>query len=122
MPTHPHAPAAGTSAAIVPYVDPVRFASLVERAPGLALVDFTAAWCPPCRVLGPHVDAIASELEDELTVVKVDVDDQPDLAARFGVLSVPTLIFFRDGRAIDRIVGALAPAALRARVEELQRS
>jgi thioredoxin len=73
-------------------------------------------------MLGPHVDAIASELEDELTVVKVDVDDQPDLAARFGVLSVPTLIFFRDGRAIDRIVGALAPAALRARVEELQRS
>jgi len=73
-------------------------------------------------MLGPHVDAIANELEDELTVVKVDVDDQPDLAARFGVLSVPTLIFFRDGRAIDRIVGALAPAALRARVEELQRS
>jgi len=71
-------------------------------------------------MLGPHVDAIANELEDELTVVKVDVDDQPDLAARFGVLSVPTLIFFRDGRAIDRIVGALAPAALRARVEELQ--
>ena len=73
-------------------------------------------------MLEPHVDAIPSELEDELTVVKVDVDDQPDLAARFGVLSVPTLIFFRDGRAIDRIVGALAPAALRARVEELQRS
>jgi len=71
-------------------------------------------------MLGPHVDAIASELENELTVVKVDVDDQPGLAARFGVLSVPTLIFFRDGRAIDRIVGALAPAALRARVEELQ--
>ena len=122
MPTHPQAPAAGTSATIVPYVDPVRFASLVERVPGLALVDFTAAWCPPCRMLGPHVDAIASELEDELAVVKVDVDDQPDLAARFGVLSIPTLIFFRDGRPVDRIVGALAPAALRARVEELRRS
>ena len=122
MPSHPQAPAAGTSTAIVPYVDPVRFASLVERRRGLALVDFTAAWCPPCRMLGAHVDAIASELEDELTVVKVDVDDQPELAARFGVRSIPTLIFFRDGRPVDRIVGALAPVALRARVEELQRS
>ena len=122
MPTHPQAPAASTSAVIVPYVDAERFTSLVERRSGFALVDFTAAWCPPCRMLAPHVDAIASEFADELTVVKVDVDDQPGLAARFGVLSVPTLIFFRDGRAVDRIVGAMAPAALRARVEALQRS
>ena len=122
MPTHPQAPAASTSAAIVPYVDAERFTSLVERRSGLALVDFTAAWCPPCRMLAPHVDAIASEFADELTVVKIDVDAQPGLAARFSVLSVPTLIFFRDGRAVDRIVGAMAPAALRARVEALQRS
>ena len=122
MPTDPQAPAAGTSAAIVPYVDAERFTSLVERRSGLALVDFTAAWCPPCRMLAPHVDAIAGEFADELMVVKVDVDDQPGLAARFGVLSVPTLIFFRDGRAVDRIVGAMAPAALRARVEALQRA
>jgi thioredoxin-like negative regulator of GroEL len=73
-------------------------------------------------MLGPQVDAIAGEFGDTLTVVKVDVDDQPGLAARFGVLSIPTLIFFRDGRAVDRIVGALPPAALRARVEALQRS
>jgi thioredoxin len=107
---------------VVPYVDAERLISLVEHAPDLALVDFTATWCPPCRMLGPHVDAIAREFQNTLTVVKVDVDDQPGLAARFGVLSVPTLIFFRDGRAVDRIVGALPPAPLRARVKELQRS
>jgi thioredoxin len=98
---------------VVPYVDAERLISLVEHAPDLALVDFTATWCPPCRMLGPHVDAIAREFQNTLTVVKVDVDDQP---------GVPTLIFFRDGRAVDRIVGALPPAPLRARVKELQRS
>jgi thioredoxin-like negative regulator of GroEL len=55
-------------------------------------------------------------------VVKVDVDEQPELAARCGVLGVPTLLFFRDGRAVDRIVGAVAPTAIRARVEGFQRS
>ena len=122
MPQETHAPAAGASLTIVPYVDAERFAALVEHARGLALVDFTAEWCPPCRMLGPYVDTIAGEFKDRLTVVKVDVDDQPGLAARFGVMGVPTVLFFRDGRAVDRIVGAVPPAALRARVEALERS
>ena len=122
MPQDTQAPAAGASLTIVPYIDAERFATLVEHAPGLALVDFTAEWCPPCRMLGPTVAEIAREFEDTVTVVKVDVDAQPDLAARFGVLGVPTLLFFRDGIAVDRIVGAIPPAALRARVEVLQRS
>jgi thioredoxin 1 len=112
-------PDAGTPLAFAPYVDADRFAALVEQAKGLALVDFTAAWCPPCRLLAPHVDALARELSGSLVVTKVDVDDQPGLASRFCVLSAPTLIIFRDGQVVDRIIGAQPLERLRARVDEL---
>jgi thioredoxin 1 len=114
-------PDAGTPQAIAPYVDAERFTALIEQARGLALVDFTADWCPPCRILAPHVDALARELSGTMVVAKVDVDKQPDLASRFGVRSMPTLIFFRDGQVVDRIVGTVPRAHLRARVDELQR-
>jgi thioredoxin len=122
MPTDTPVPDAGTPLTIAPYVDAERFTALVEQAKGLALVDFTAAWCPPCRILAPHVDALARELWGSVVVAKVDVDDQPGLASRFCVLSAPTLIFFRGGQVIDRIVGALPPERLRARVDELRRA
>jgi thioredoxin 1 len=104
---------------IAPYVDAERFAADVEQARGLALVDFTADWCPPCRVLAPHIDALARELSGRVTVAKVNVDDQPALAARFGVMSMPTLLFFRDGAVVDRIIGAVPAALLRARLDAL---
>jgi thioredoxin 1 len=109
-----------TTTTAVPYVDAERFAALVEQAPGLTLVDFTADWCPPCRRLAPDLDALAGELAGSLTVVKVDADEQPDLTARFGVRSLPTLMFFRGGEVVDRIIGAPAPAQLRAKVAELR--
>ena len=121
MAAHNSVPHAGTSQVLVPYVNAARFTALIERAPGLAVVDFTADWCPPCRVLAPHVEALARELAGTLVVAKVDVDDQPDLVARFGVQSMPTLIFFRDGQAVDRIIGAVPPAQLRARVVALSK-
>jgi thioredoxin 1 len=104
------------------YVDTARFNTLVEQGRGLALVDFTASWCPPCRVLAPHIDALARELTGSVTVVKVDVDAQPDLTARFGVRGMPTLLFFRDGQVVDRVVGALPPEQLRAKVNDLRRA
>lgn len=103
-----------------PYVDPEQFSTLVEQARGLALVDFTADWCPPCRMLAPHIDALARELTGSVIVTKVDVDEQPGIASRYGVMSMPTLLFFRDGKVVDRIVGALPPAQLRAKVNELR--
>jgi thioredoxin 1 len=105
----------------VSYVDAERFSALVDRAPGLVLVDFTADWCPPCRRLAPEIDALASDYAGSLTVVKVDADEQPDVTARFGVRSLPTLMFFRDGQVVDRMVGAPPPAQLRAKVNELKR-
>jgi thioredoxin 1 len=110
-----------TTTTDVPYVDAERFGQLVEQAPGLTLVDFTADWCPPCRRLAPDIDTLAGEFADSLTVVKVNVDDQPDLASRFGILSVPTVMFFRGGQLVDRTVGAPPLAQLRAKVDELQK-
>jgi thioredoxin 1 len=117
-PTATRTPSA-TPIAAAPYLDAERFAAEVEQASGLALVDFTADWCPPCRVLAPHIDALARELAGRLVVVKVNVDDEPALASRFGVKSMPTLIFFRDGQVVDRIIGAVPAAQLRARLNAL---
>ena len=72
------------------------FASLV--AEGVAMVDFWATWCGPCRVLGPTVDDIAKEYEGKVTVVKCNVDDCEDIAVEYGIRNIPTLIFFKDGQ------------------------
>jgi thioredoxin len=79
----------------------------VLQAEGLVLVDFWAAWCPPCRRLAPTIDALAAEYDGRLSVAKVDVDASPELAQRYGIQSIPTLILFRDGRAVDKRLGAL---------------
>ena len=76
------------------------------------LVDFWAEWCGPCKMIAPILDEIASEQEGRLTVAKLNVDDAPDVARRFGVMSIPTLILFNDGKPAKRVVGAKPKAAL----------
>jgi thioredoxin 1 len=85
----------------------------VLQADGLVLVDFWATWCPPCRRLAPTVEALASDYQGRVTVAKVDVDANPELAQRYGIQSIPTLILFRDGRAVDKRLGALPKDDLR---------
>jgi len=85
----------------------------VLEAKGLVLVDFWATWCPPCRRLAPTLDALAADYDGRLTVAKVDVDENPELAQRYGVQSIPTLILFRDGRPVDKRLGALPKDDLR---------
>ena len=80
-------------------------------ANGTALVDFYADWCGPCRMVSPIVDEIAEERSD-ITVGKVNVDDENGLAMKYGVMSIPTLIVFQDGKAKTRIVGARPKAAI----------
>ncbi len=83
------------------------FDAAVEAAP-LAMVDFWASWCGPCKMLSPAVDQVAEAFEGKVLVGKVNVDEEPDLARRFGVMSIPTVVFLKNGREFDRKVGLMS--------------
>jgi len=72
---------------------------------GLVMVDFWAGWCMPCKMVAPVIEELAAELEGKVTVAKVDIDKEAGLASRFGVMSIPTIIVFKDGVEMKRIVG-----------------
>lgn len=91
------------------------FAEAVKS--GRALIDFYADWCGPCRMMAPILEAVAAERED-LLVAKVNVDENAELASRFGVMSIPTLVVLEDGEEIKRIVGARPKDALLSEIEE----
>ena len=76
-----------------------------EKLQGLTLVDFWATWCGPCRMVAPIVEELASETPD-VTFAKVDVDENPDAAMGLGITSIPTLMLFKDGKLVDRLIGA----------------
>ncbi|MEK3732442.1 MULTISPECIES: thioredoxin [Paenibacillus] len=83
-----------------------------EIEKGTVLVDFWATWCPPCKLIAPILDELDQEMPD-LKIVKVDVDDNPETASRFGVMSIPTLIVFKNGEAVDKVVGFRPKEALK---------
>ena len=76
------------------------------------LVDFWAPWCPPCRAIAPTLDVVASEFEGKAKIVKVDVDDEPEVAARYGVSSIPALLLFKGGQQVGQLVGAHPKATI----------
>jgi len=73
---------------------------------GLVMVDFWAAWCGPCRAIAPVLEEIAEASEGRVTLMKVNVDENPGLAARYGIRSIPTILFVKQGMVVDRVVGA----------------
>ena len=81
------------------------------------LVDFFATWCGPCKMLSPVLEGVAEKMKDKVTIVKLDVDRSPDLAAKFGVMSVPTMIMFKNGRQVDAFSGYMPEANLMANIE-----
>lgn len=83
------------------------------------VVDFWATWCGPCRALAPVVEEVASEYEGKAEIVKCNVDDCEEIAAQYSIRSIPTLIFFKDGKAVDRLVGAVPKSVITAKIDAL---
>ena len=96
------------------------FESLVIKSDKPVLVDFWAEWCGPCKMISPLIDKVASEVGDAAVVVKVDVDSNQDLAREYGIQSIPTLLFFKNGEIKDKIVGAsVTPEILKNKLSAL---
>lgn len=106
------APAEAAHGPEVVITSEAQFAEKVEGAQGVVLVDFWATWCPPCKIMNPILAGLAASHAGRLTVAKVDVDDNRELAERFKIQSIPTLILFKDGKAVDMKIGALPKTEL----------
>ena len=85
---------------------------------GLAMVDFWAAWCGPCRLVGPIVEQLAGEYADSVKVGKMDVDANPETSFKYNIRSIPSILFFKDGELVDTVIGAQPKAALEKKIEE----
>ncbi|MFQ5889226.1 MAG: thioredoxin [Gemmatimonadota bacterium] len=94
------------------------FAEEIESSTGLALVDFWAEWCGPCRIVGPVVQELANEYAGRVKVGKLDVDANRATPARFNIRSIPSILFFKDGELVDTVVGAVPKAHLEKKIEE----
>jgi thioredoxin 1 len=94
------------------------FASSVEKAEGLVLVDFWAEWCGPCRMIAPSLEQLAQEYEGKVTITKLDVDVNTRTAMRFNVRSIPTLMFFKGGKHVDTVVGAVPKTTLDTKIKQ----
>ena len=88
------------------------FDSAILQGGKPAFVDFWAPWCGPCRIVGPIVEELAPSYKEKAIIAKINVDDNPQIAQRYGVTSIPTLMMFKDGKLVDRAVGAMPKAAL----------
>ncbi len=94
------------------------FSTEIEAHAGLAVVDFWATWCAPCRMIAPMVEQLATEYAGKAKVAKLDVDNNQKTALRFNVRSIPTILFFKDGKLVDQVVGAVPRPALEAKFKQ----
>lgn len=88
------------------------FDDKVLKQKGVALIDFFAEWCGPCQMMSPVVDELAKDMDGKAIVGKVDVDKSPDIASKYGVMSIPTIVILKDGKEVNKMVGAQSKEAL----------
>lgn len=101
------------------HVTDATFENEVSQSDKPVLVDFWASWCGPCRQLSPVLDEIASENPERFKIAKIDVDESPSLAASFGIRSIPTLLFVKDGKLRDQQIGAISKSEIVKRLEAI---
>ncbi len=99
-------------------VSDVNFEVEIEKHEGLAVVDFWATWCAPCRMIAPVLDQLASEYQGKAKVAKLDVDANQRTASRYNVRSIPTILFFKDGKLVDQVIGAVPRPHLEKKFKE----
>ncbi|TFG46532.1 MAG: thioredoxin [Gemmatimonadales bacterium] len=93
------------------------FASEVEQYKGLVLVDFWAAWCGPCQIIAPSLEQLAEEYTGKVRITKLDVDANQRVAARYNIRSIPALLFFKDGKHVDTVIGAVPKPAIASKIQ-----
>ncbi|PAF42572.1 thioredoxin [Helicobacter sp. 11S03491-1] len=86
---------------------------------GVAVVDFWAPWCGPCRMLAPIIDELAEEYAGKVAICKVNTDEQDELSAKYGIRSIPTIIFMKNGQVVDQVIGATSKQALKDKIDSL---
>lgn len=95
------------------------FKDEVLMGKGLVLVDFFATWCGPCKMMAPAIEKLAEAYKGKVTIGKLDVDENPDTAGKYEIQSIPTLIFFKDGEMVDKLIGFQSEEALKKKIESL---
>jgi len=103
----------------VKHITGAEFEAEVVHSTKPVVADFYATWCGPCKILSPRLDKLAGSFTNEIKFVKINVDESPDLSQRFNVQGIPTLLFFRNGRIVDNLLGLPAPDDLKARLASL---